>query len=324
MSTDRFDHWRDAITRTRDCAVSSADADSFAGQLQRSVLGPAVLLGTSFPSASFRRTDRMVRRSDPELIHLTLLLSGTMTMRHHTDRTEVYGPGDLLLANSSHSYESLAIGTPGTGPAEPRVEGVGIDVPASLLPIPRRQWRDLLGRKTLGQNGAGALLAEFTRGLYRQAPGLRPAEASRLGTVVVDLVAAWMACELDAERMLSPDARHRALVENVRSFIRHNLHDPDLTPAVVAAAHHVSVSYLHRLFTPESQGETVAAFIRRQRLRKAHRELADPALRGLPVQVIAARCGIPRADDFARAFKSVYGLSPRDHRRQALSGPVGA
>ncbi|MFE5583155.1 AraC family transcriptional regulator [Kitasatospora sp. NPDC056531] len=299
--------------------MSSAHAGNFTAQMQRSELGPVVLLGTSFPSARFRRTERMVRQSDPELVHLTLMLSGTMAMRHCTGRTEVYGPGDIFLADSSHPYEARATSARATGPAEPRVEGVGIDVPAAMLSIPRRQVRGLLGQGLLGRNGAGALLLEFLRGLHRQAAVLRPAEASRIGVVLVDLVAAWMARELDAEHTLSPDARRRALVENVRSFIRHNLHDIGLTPSEVAAAHHISVSYLHRLFTQESQGETVAAWIRGQRLKKAHRELADPALCAVPVHVVAARCGIPRAPEFCRAFKSAYGLSPSEHRHRALS-----
>ncbi|MBO1415252.1 helix-turn-helix domain-containing protein [Streptomyces sp. FH025] len=51
-------------------------------------------------------------------------------------------------------------------------------------------------------------------------------------------------------------------------------------------------------------------------------ELADPALRTLPVHAIAARCGIPGASDFSRAFKTTYGLSPREHRHRALDGPA--
>ncbi len=177
----------------------------------------------------------------------------------------------------------------------------------------------MLGRGISGREGTSALLADFLLGLDRQAALLGPAEAPRLGTVVVDLVAAWLARELDAEAEVPDDARRRALVENVRTFIRRNLHDPELTPTVIAAAHHVSVSYLHRLFTQQSQGETVAAWIRRRRLEKARRDLADPALRTVPVHALAARCGIPRPSDFSRAFRAAYGLSPSEHRHRALS-----
>ncbi|MFD8081539.1 helix-turn-helix transcriptional regulator [Kitasatospora sp. NPDC059722] len=135
-------------------------------------------------------------------------------------------------------------------------------------------------------------------------------------------MSAWIAGELDAERTLPLEARQQALVETIRAFIRARLHDPGLTPPMVAAAHHISVSHLHRLFARYSKGETVAGFIRRQRLRKAHRELADPALLALPAHAIGSRCGIPNPSDFSRAFKAAHGLSPREHRRQAQPEPT--
>ena len=110
------------------------------------------------------------------------------------------------------------------------------------------------------------------------------------------------------------------MVESVRAFIRQHIHDPRLTPSLIAAAHHISVSYLHRVFTGQSEGETVAAWIRGRRLESAYRDLADPALRAMPIQAVAARWGIHRASDFSRAFKAAYGVSPSEHRHRALSG----
>ncbi|MEU1284113.1 helix-turn-helix domain-containing protein [Kitasatospora sp. NPDC005856] len=316
---DRFEHWREAIGQARQCEATSAHADDFTARVRCSGLGPVTLVGSSFPSARFRRSERMVRRSDgPELYHLTLLTAGHEVLRTGAEQTEKLRPGDLLLLDSTHPYDARLFGG---GPGEPRVEGIGLDFPLELLPMPPRLLRGLRGRRLSGREGTGALLADFLLGLDRQAAALRSAEASRLGSVAVDLVAAWLAQELDAETALPPDARRRALVEKVRAFVRQNLHDPGLTPSVVAAAHHISVSYLHRLFTQESQGETVAVWIRGQRLRKAHRDLADPALWDVPVHAIAARCGMLRAPEFSRAFKAVYGLSPREHRHRSLSEP---
>ncbi|MFD0351111.1 helix-turn-helix domain-containing protein [Kitasatospora aburaviensis] len=129
-------------------------------------------------------------------------------------------------------------------------------------------------------------------------------------------MSALLAHHLDAEEALPPESRRRALTHRIRAFIRTRLHDPGLSPGAVAAAHHISVSYLHRLF--EGEEETVAAWIRRQRLERARRDLADPALAAVPVHVIAARCGFPRAADFSRAFRGAYGLAPRDFRHDAV------
>ncbi|MFJ8621286.1 helix-turn-helix domain-containing protein [Kitasatospora sp. NPDC093550] len=320
---DRFEQWREVIGRTRECEATSAHAADFTGQVRRVELGPVALFGSSFQSARFRRDERMVRRSDAELYHLTLLTSGCQEIGRGADQRETFRPGDLSFIDSSHPYDSLVYGVGRAGRGEPRVGGVGVDLPAALLPVRPQQLRDLLGRRLSRREGPGALLGEFLLGLDRQAPNLRPADGPRLGAVLVDLVAAWLARELDAETALPSETRRRVLVENVRAFIRQNLHDPDLTPATVAAAHHVSVSYLHRLFTQEARGETVAAAIRAQRLRKAHRELADPALRAVPIHAVAARCGIPRAAEFSRAFKNAYGLPPREHRHRALAEPGG-
>ena len=92
-----------------------------------------------------------------------------------------------------------------------------------------------------------------------------------------------------------------------------NLHDPQLSPRAVAAAHHISPSYLHRLF--QSRGTTVAAWIRTQRLERARRALRDPALRTVPVYRIASQYGFGAHETFTRAFRAAYGIAPADYRR---------
>ncbi|MEV7116960.1 helix-turn-helix domain-containing protein [Kitasatospora griseola] len=314
---ERFEVWRDLIGLTRDCDATSADIDRFDAELRRSALGPVTFLGTSFPSARFRRTDARVRRSDPGVFHLTLVQHGALALTRDGEPTQLFRPGEVTMLDSSRPYELRALGERTATGGEPRVEGVGIDFPTALLPIPPHRLRGLLGRGFRATEGSAAILADFLLSVDRQAPVLGPAVADRLGPIAVDLVAAWLADELADDTELPETARQRATVEQVRAFVRRHLHDPELSPATVAAAHHISVGYLHRLFAQHTDGDTVAAWIRRLRLEKAHRDLADPALRHVPIGTIAARCGIPRPDDFSRAFRTAYGLAPRDHRRHS-------
>lgn len=96
---------------------------------------------------------------------------------------------------------------------------------------------------------------------------------------------------------------------------------PQAHPAVRprdAPPHHISTSYLHRLF--REQGSTVGTWIRQQRLERTRRDLGDPALAGVPVNRIAARWGFPHHPVFTRAFHSAYGMPPRDYRHLALGG----
>ncbi len=68
---------------------------------------------------------------------------------------------------------------------------------------------------------------------------------------------------------------------------------------------------------------TVSAWIRRQRLEHARRDLGDPAQRTLPVHRIATRWGFNDHSTFTRAFRTAYGVPPNDHRDRSLesAGP---
>ncbi|MFF4658811.1 AraC family transcriptional regulator [Streptomyces sp. NPDC001381] len=315
-AADRFDHWRELVGLTRSSDFISAHAADFWAECRRMELGPVTVWPSSSLPTRYRRSPKMVRQSDPELFHLTLLLDGGLAL-DHAGRTDTFGPRDLHLADSSRPYDLRPVDDRDRGV----VKGVAVDFPKVLLPLPPDRIRELLGRGLPGREGAGALLTDFLVGLDRQAESLEPSLAPRLGTVVLDLLSAWFAQLLDAEAALSQETRQRALAQRVRAFILQNLHDPELTPSAIAEAHHISLSYLHRIFSQEARGETVAAWIRSRRLAGARRDLADSALRGTPIHAVAARWGYPRASDFTRAFRAAHGTSPSEFRLQALTAP---
>ncbi|MBD9702887.1 helix-turn-helix domain-containing protein [Streptomyces sp. ID01-12c] len=309
----RFDYWRELVHR----AIAPSDMSSeFAGDFwarQRLLeLGPVLVWPTAHLPTGFRRTEKMVRRSDPEMYHLSLVLGGGLGLEH-MGRAEMYGPSDLWVSDTSRPYDVR----PPDDLGRQVITGVGVDFPKALLPLPPARVGRLLGRRLSGREGTGALLTGFLTGLERQADALGPSDAPRLGTVLLDLLAAWFAQVLEAEDALPPETRERALTTRIRAFVRQNLHDPELTPPVIAAAHHISLSYLHRLFQQDTPGETVAAWIRAQRLEGARRDLANPALSTTPVHTIATRWGLPRASDFTRAFRGAYGVSPTEYRARA-------
>lgn len=102
----------------------------------------------------------------------------------------------------------------------------------------------------------------------------------------------------------------------MHAFIEERLGDPSLSPAAIAAAHFISLRYLHRLF--EGEQTTVADWIRRRRLERCRRDLLDPALRDRPVSAVAARWGLPSAAHFSRLFRAAHGVPPAEYRRMAL------
>lgn len=315
---DRFEYWRELVGRTHaPSEMSSEFAADFWAEQRLLELGPVTVWPASFRPMRFLRGARMVRQSDPEFYHVSLVLGGELGVEQ-AGRADRHGPQDLYVVDTSQPYD---VGPPVAGDSRV-VTGVGVEFSKTLLPIPPDRVADVLARRLSGREGVGALLTGFLTGLHQQADSLRPSDVPRLGTGLLDLLLAWFAHVLDSENALPPETRERTLTTRIRAFVRQNLHDPGLTPPVIAAAHHISLSYLHRLFQNHRQGEseTVAAWIRSQRLEGARRDLADPALRATPVHTIASRWGMCRPADFSRAFRTTYGVSPSGYRRRELSG----
>ncbi|URN17488.1 MULTISPECIES: AraC family transcriptional regulator [Streptomyces] len=302
---ERLDRWREHLAGTYvPVEVASDHPPGFTAHQRVLTFGAVRVWTTEHPPMTLRRTPALIRRSDPGLLHVSLPLRGRMTVAG-PGGTAVPGPYDVCVQDTSRPYVMRADADGGEG----TVLGTGLLVERRLVAPPGRD-RDAV-RLLPGREGVGALLAVFLRQLVEDAGSYRDQDGPRLGAALLDLLSALLAPVRDGEPAPG-EARRRALVRRVRAYVQQRLHDPELTPRSVAAAHHVSVSYLHRIFRDED--ETVAAWIRGQRLERARRDLADPALAATPVHVIGARWGFSRASDFTRAFRGAYGVPPSDCR----------
>ncbi|MFF7600520.1 helix-turn-helix domain-containing protein [Streptomyces mirabilis] len=306
---DRFEAWTQRMGRTHAPMQLASDRAADYRAHQRMIgLGEVTVWPATFDHLVFRRTPKLIRQSDPEVYHLSLLLRGEGAAAWGRQQA-AYRVNDIHTNCSSRSYEIH------TG-AEP-VSLVGVEIPRSLVALPANRADLVIGSRISGREGVGALLGQFLVQLASDSGSYQPSDGPRLGTVLADLVTAVFAGALDAEALLPPETRGRTLTLRIKAFIRRNLGDQELTPARIAAAHHISRSHLYRLF--QAEGLTVASYIRDQRLENARRDLADPALRAMPVHAVAARWGFPRAAEFTRAFRAAHGVPPSELRRQAVA-----
>ncbi|MFD9391655.1 AraC family transcriptional regulator [Streptomyces sp. NPDC060000] len=310
----RFEAWAERMGRTHaPMQLASDHIADYHGHQRVIELGDVVMWSATFDHLVFRRTPKLIRQSDPESYHLSLLLKGEGAADWGRHRA-AYRINDFHTNSSSRSYEIV------TGP-DP-VTLVAVELPRSLVAVPGHRADQVIGRRVSGREGVGALLAQFLLQLVADTASYQPSDGPRLGTVATDLVTAVFGHAVDADLRLPPETRDRTLTLHIKTFVRRHLADPDLTPAAIAAAHHVSRSYLYRLF--QAEGLTVASYIREQRLTNAHRDLADPRLRDLPIHAVGARWGFPRAAEFTRAFRTAYGHPPSALREQALARNVSS
>jgi AraC-like DNA-binding protein len=235
------------------------------------------------------------------------------------DRQAHLGPADFVFYDTRRPYWARTVGAD----ARP-IQALTFLFPRSLLPLPPGQLNRLTATRMAAGRGVGALTSGFLVQLARNLEHYRPAEATRLATAALQILATRLAHELGGDRWIAPHTHQQALLTRIYAFIQQHLGDPELSPSAVAAAHHISVSYLHKLF--HAEGATVAGWIRQRRLEGSRRDLADPALASRPVAAIAARWGFLHPGHFSRAFKAAYGVRPLDYRwssRLAANGVDG-
>lgn len=276
-------------------------------------LGPVELSVLTVPEARAAPTPAPVRDFDPERYGLCLVTANDIRFVQRGRECRV-STCDLVLYDTAQPFDCHAA-LPGTGPGTMLV----LSLPKAGLPLRPQHLNNLLARRLPADAAMNAILARYltsiTTAIEHEELGER--EAKRLGEVALDLSGVALAAQAagDAVDCQTPEARRQALLARIEAFIEHNLADPDLSPAAIAEHHHISVSYLHRLF--QSRDRTVAAWIRRHRLERARAALADPRLRSRTVQLIATASGFRHPADFSRAFRAAYGVPPGDYRQRA-------
>ncbi|WP_322768860.1 helix-turn-helix domain-containing protein [Frankia sp. Cr1] len=304
---ERFAFWLEAISRTiAPYQIHCDQTADFRATVRTVTLGEIQVGLLRHPSLEARRTPKLIRQSDPELYHLSVNLHGHVNITQGGQNV-ILRPGDVTLHDSSRPFRSLTTVAAGHHGA-----GILAGIPRALLPLPEHTVKSLLTVRMSGRDGIGALVTRYLGDLIRNAGQYSPADAARLATVTVDLVAALLAHTLDSPTVLPPEAHQRALFARIQAFIHQHLGDPALSPEMIAAAHHLSTRTLHRLF--HTHDSTVAGWIRTRRLEYARRDLTDPRLYTRPIHAIAARWGFTSPAHFSRVFRATHGMAPQAYR----------
>lgn len=309
---DRRDYIRQITAATwvpMDCCAER-DSDYLA-VFRASGIGPLQVVVMDVMPAVVSRTHEMIEQADPDLLKLLLVCGDGSTVVTQAGRQARISDAEFALYDTRRPYQVDC----GVDDPDRRIRMLTFMFPPSLLPLSRNRLSDLTARRFLATTGLGDLTSQFLLQLARNVDHYSPAEAARLSTAALEVLATRLARELELGSWGTPEARRHAMLTTVQSFIHQHLGDARLNPGAVAAAHHMSLRSLHQLFHDE--GLTVAGYIRQRRLEGCRRDLADPALASRPVAAIAATWGFTSPPDFSRAFRAVHGMPPAEYRRSA-------
>ena len=301
MPRERREYWSTGIAQHFfPVSLARPDTPSFDARLISGRAGPIDIRRIQGHAHHVMRTTHAIAAGDPECLLLYLLVGGSVRLEQD-ERACALAPGDFAFHDSSRPSLFQAPGT--------------FDVVVFSMP----RWflgtvSDKLARSTARVVPGNEHLARVARPFLTElaltaatGPGLTQSDGESAAAMLLPFLSAV------AEPADPHGAAEPCLLDRIKGYAAAHLREPDLGPARLAQAHFVSTRYVHRIFAATGIG--VSEWIRDQRLDAALAELRDSRA---PIADLAVRWGYRSPTAFSRAFRTRFGLSPREARAGAL------
>jgi AraC family transcriptional activator of tynA and feaB len=259
-------------------------------------LGKSWAVGCTLGGMVGRRSPAELRQTDGEYLAVLLVQQGTEVFTQN-DRKAIVGRGTAVIWDGVRPAECYAAS---------HLDKITFFLPREIARQALPRIESIVG-KPLPSSPSLRLLTSWLE-TSMNADYLDDDAASTAGNVAVDLLTS----AIGPSSNIALSTQSIRLME-IRAFIDSNLNDADLSIGDIARANAVSTRYLHLLF--QSAGDTCRRYLSRRRLEAAQRLLTtQPAM---SITEVALRLGFASPSSFSRAYRSAYGLAPRDARMQA-------
>ena len=288
--------------------LTVGEIGSFRGHARVAGLGAMYLTEIAVGSGIImNRTRKTIKRKAPEYLKLSLQLRGR-SMISQDGRHATLNPGDFVIYDTTRPFRVAS---------DDAFHMYGVVIPMQLLRLADSRLTELTVRRFSGRLGMGAFVSQFLGQIGNQLAAGRHTDNIHLADAILDLLKASFAEHSFGHSAIGPNSGRNELRTRIVVFIESRLNDTQLNIATIAAAHHISVRHLQKLF--EDVNQTVTGWIRARRIEYCRKDLSNVELADVAVGDICRRWGFVDAAHFSKAFKAVHGLAPRDYRAQALT-----
>lgn len=296
---EEFDLWHDQMALIFDVEVIDRARDhGFHGVMDTFHLGSLLLGRCTSVTQRFVRTPRLIGHSGLDLYLIQYIERGGSIGRMGGREMQAHA-GDVTIIDLAQPTSTI----------DKDFSTLTLCIPREML-APLVSSPDALHGVVLpAASPTGALLGTHLQSLYKAASSLSARDAMAVARGSAAFVAGCLGPALDALDLVLPAMRANRL-NTIKRYIEDNLANPELGAVLIAQAAGVSRPTLYRLFEPMGG---VAAYVLQRRLSRAVADLMNPNERRR-IADIAHRWGFSSETAFSRAFRSAFGLSPRDAR----------
>ncbi len=300
-TNDRVDWWRERTAALFGAEYSIDPGKEAPFSIALGVAQPAPLMVFNCTGSAHRA----IRKGDPgknPAIVAHLQLQGHCTVR--TEGKEALVSPGMLTFNRVRESSDLHF--------HEGYRQICAILPESAFGIESHDWTALAGAALPTDSGIAAVLADHLRSLANH-PEVLDQESSA-AEIVAYTVGLLRATARTVGNQVTPENRglqsyHRG---RITRFALAHLHLPGLSVEFISAALNLSIRYVHRLF--EQEELPLMRWVMRQRLERAHEQLAQPDSCHLSIAQIAYAWGFSDQAHFSRSFRKEFGHSPREAR----------
>lgn len=287
--------WREAVAPFWDVQIRKEDTPDFRGRSEVYHLGNAILGFTAASDLRMRRSRGLVARMGVDHIAAKIRMDGHARVAA-AGRETAMAPGDVCLLDLSQplSLESTDY------------RAMTVIMPRALFPEDGAQLDAAHGAVLRMDSAFGMLVNDHLMSLGANAPHFSAAEA-RTAAEVTGILLSMAARTANGTPGPALPVERAPVFLTIRRYIDAQLGSPDLGVDHLCRRFGISRSGLYRLFVPLGG---VVEYIRRRRLARAYRDLAEAAQRGIRVSEIAYRYGYGSPASFSQAFRAEFGISP--------------
>jgi AraC-like DNA-binding protein len=305
--TDRLEVLRDFMAHTRiPLEIFPSDIARFRTKSRIVDLGDLGVQSTTGSAAAIVRTTRLAKDDTSPSLVVAVVESGTSSIRHHESATRL-APADITAYSSLEPYAVTF---------EDDTVRHSYTMSLDSLGLPTSVIRAHLGRRIGNGTALASIVAHHLSQLASTAHLLTLEERQALEQPTLDLLRVLLLNDSAGSPAHGPLGE--TLEARLMAHLELHFADPDLTVGAVAHAHGISERYVQLLLS--RQGTSFGQWVRERRLAAAATTLSDPAKRFVTISAIAARWGFSDHSHFTRAFRTAYGVTPREWRNRPRSG----
>ena len=312
-NAQRYDAWRDSISVVFGYELDeSVAATDFFAEIDSALFSPFVLSSFRADAARYERDAARIARDGLDMVIIQFAMKGPCHIRGPLAQADCE-VGDIIIMDTSQPIQTWHEQQHNLTLSIPRQ-----DLDDYCLGVERAHLSVLPA-----QTPMAVLMRSHMQAMYQQAGHLTRHEARAL--VVPTLALAGAVINSTLGEALDDCLPTKAVTRTrANQIIEKLLPEPELTIAQIAAQVACSRSRLYALYKDEGG---VAAYIQRRRMQVVASKLQSARYQSHSISAIAYTTGFRNISSFNRAFRSRFGMKPKDMRQQSRlaqprSGPL--